>query len=83
MFLGSGEVGGAAGSVVQAPKDQGSGEQTRTDSTGQACRSSLGLHPPNRPKKGARLGMKTMYPACLQGWNSAVMSKGRAGWELG
>lgn len=83
MFPGSGEAGGAAGSAVQAPEGQGSGEQTRTHSTGQACSSGLGLHPPSRPRKGARPGTKTMHPACLQGWNSAVTSKGRARWELG
>lgn len=56
---------GAAGSVVQA-EGQGGGEQTRTDSMGQACSSGVGLRPPSGPWAGAVLGHRFLPRALVQ-----------------
>lgn len=64
---------GAAGSVVQAPKGLGGGEQTWTDSMGQACSSGVGLRLPSGPWAGAVLGTQVpsnsldRSPACCPG----------------
>lgn len=52
---------GAAGSVVQAPEGQGSGEQTRTDSMGQECSSGVGLSPTGGPWAGGHAGHEASF----------------------